>query len=50
MEELRHRKVVRIHIEPLDRKVAYKGISNSRYGECDYKDLTPHNSDIGRRE
>lgn len=41
VEKLRKRKIIRIHIEPLDKKVAYKGVSYSRCGESDYKMYNP---------
>ena len=35
--ELHRRLVVRIHVEPNSRRVAYKGVSYVRWGESDYK-------------
>ena len=37
VEKLRKRKIIRIHIEPLDKKIAYKDVSYSRCGESDCK-------------
>ena len=35
--ELWKRQIVRIHVEPNARQVAYKGVPYVRLGECDYK-------------
>lgn len=35
--ELWRRQIVRIHVEPNSRRVAYKGVAYVRLGESDYK-------------